>query len=227
MQKINILGLTLTDRALKESLVLADEYIQNGALNTILYITAPMLILAEKDAQEKELIEAVDMTLCGDADIIRVAKIESKSRLYEVENQIFIKEFLKRMVRGERKIYLLADSKEEIDKLRKKLEELQRGLSICGSSIIGEETEDIGAVINTINDIAPTVIISQAVLGKQERWMADAKPFLNVEVWLGIPRDMKLSESNENLRKKVLNKVYKTMFRRSMNKYSEENDKSE
>ena len=128
MQKMDILGVALTDYSLRESLVMVDDYVRKRALNTILYVTTPMLILAGKDESEKARIESMDMTLCGDSDILRVAKIESKSRLYETENLVFLKEFLRRVVRLDKKVYLLSDSEEDIIKLKQELKTFQKGM---------------------------------------------------------------------------------------------------
>ena len=51
----------------------------------------------QENEEEKNEIEAMDMTLCGDADILKVADIQSASRLYEVANLAF--PFLKRFIR--------------------------------------------------------------------------------------------------------------------------------
>ena len=130
MQNLNILGVALTDYSLKESLFMLDGFIKGGGLKTILYLTTPMLIMAGEDAEEKAAIEAMDMTLCGDADILRVAGIKSASRQYEVDNLVFLKEFLRRLARNGRKVYLLAESEEEVNLLREDLEALQNGIII-------------------------------------------------------------------------------------------------
>ena len=67
MQKINILGVELTDYSLKESLLRLDGYVRGGGLNTILYITTPVLIMAGENEEEKKEIESMDMTLCEKA----------------------------------------------------------------------------------------------------------------------------------------------------------------
>lgn len=222
MQKINILGTALTDYSLKESLVLVDDYVKNGALNTILYITTPILILAGKDEEEKKRIEAMDMTLCGDADILRVAKIESMGRLYEVENFVFLKEFLRRLARNGKRVYLLAESEDETERLRRELELFQKGIAVAGKSVISEAAEEIEEIINNINDVAPTAVISRLSPGRQEKWMTDSKPFINAEVWLGLARDMALDGTGGPLRKKVMNKIYRKIFHRWMNRLENE-----
>ena len=59
-----------------------------------------------------------------------------------------------------------------------------------------------------INDIAPTAVISQISAGRQEKWMIEAKPFVNAEVWLGISKDMILDGTKEPFRKKVTDKIF-------------------
>lgn len=227
MQKINILGVAITDYSLKESLIKLDSFIGGGGLNTILYVTTPMLIMAGENEEEKNEIEAMDMTLCGDADILKVAEIKSVSRLYEVENQVFLKEFLRRLVLGGGKVYLLAESEEEVDSLQGELENIQKDIQIVGKSVIPDGGEGLEEIINRINDIAPIAVISRFPSGGQEKWMIEAKPFVNAEVWLGISKDMVLNGTKEPLRKKVSDKIYKKIFRRRINRFRDENERGE
>ncbi len=227
MQKINILGVAITDYSLKESLIKLDSFIGGGGLNTILYVTTPMLIIAGENEEEKNEIEAMDMTLCGDADILKVAEIKSVSRLYEVENQVFLKEFLRRLVLGGGKVYLLAESEEEVDSLQGELENIQKDIQIVGKSVIPDGGEGLEEIINRINDIAPIAVISRFPSGGQEKWMIEAKPFVNAEVWLGISKDMVLNGTKEPFRKKVSDKIYKKIFRRRINRFRDENERGE
>ncbi len=227
MQKINILGVAITDYSLKESLIKLDSFIGGGGLNTILYVTTPMLIMAGENEEEKNEIEAMDMTLCGDADILKVAEIKSVSRLYEVENQVFLKEFLRRLVLGGGKVYLLAESEEEVDSLQGELENIQKDIQIVGKSVIPDGGEGLEEIINRINDIAPIAVISRFPSGGQEKWMIEAKPFVNAEGWLGISKDMVLNGTKEPFRKKVSDKIYKKIFRRRINRFRDENERGE
>lgn len=219
MQKINMLGVALTDYSLKESLNMLENYIKNGKLNTILYVTPPVLILAGQDEEHKKYIEEMDLMLCGDVELLRMAKVDVPSRVHEVENRIFLKEFLRKMVRSSRKIYLLGESEEELKTLRRELEAFQKGLVISGSSVMTEDTDDI---INRINDIAPAAIISRLSHGKQEKCMSQFKPYVNAKVWLGIPKDMMLGTDKEPFRNRIMGKIYKKIFRSRMNRFKDE-----
>ncbi len=227
MQKINILGIELIDYSLKESLLRLDHYVGGGGLNTILYITTPVLIMAGENEEEKKEIESMDMTLCGDGDILKVAEIRSVSRQYEVENLVFLKEFLRRLARDGKKVYLLAESEEETGILREELEAFQTGILIGGNGVIADGEEELEEVINRINDIAPTAIISRMAPGIQEKWMTKAKPFANAEVWLGISKDMMLDRTKEPFRKKVTDKIYKRIFHKRMSRFRDENERGE
>lgn len=223
MQKINILGVGLTDYSLKESVVLLEDYIKSGGLHTILYITPPVLILAGQDEEEKKYIETADLALCGDSDLLRDAGIDSQGRAYEVENRVFLKEFLRRIVRNSGKIYLLGESEEEVNALREELGLFQKGLIFNGSCVIAQETEDTGEIINKINDVAPMAIVSRLSPGRQEKYMAEFKPFVNAKVWLGISKDMVLGADKEPIRNRIMGKIYKRIFRSRMNRFKDKN----
>lgn len=61
-----------------------------------------------------------------------MAGIDSAGRLYEVENRVFIKEFLRRLVRSGRKVYLLDDTEEDMVLLKEQLETYQKGIIVGG-----------------------------------------------------------------------------------------------
>ncbi len=223
MQKVNILGIGLTDYSLKESLAILDSFVRNGGLNTILYVTTPMLIMAGNDEEEKNCIESMDLTLCGDTDILRVAKIDSAGRLYEVENRVFLKEFLRRLERGSKKVYLLDDSAEDLALLQRQLETYQKGIVIGGSSILTDDDGDMENIINRINDVAPTAVISRIAHGRQEKCMSRFRALVNAEVWLGMSKDMALGDRKESVRKKAVDWMYRIIFHRRINHFRDEN----
>ena len=57
--------------------------------------------------------------------------------------------------------------------------------------------------------------------------MIEAKPFVNAEVWLGISKDMVLDGTKETFRKKLMDKIYKKIFRRRMTRFRDEKEGEE
>ena len=91
--------------------------------------------------------------------------------------------------------------------------------------MLTEETQNLEEIINKINDIAPAAVISRLPSGLQERSMSEAKPFVNAKVWLGISRDMVLDSNRESVRKRIMDKIYKRIFRSRISRFGDEGRK--
>ena len=95
MKEMNILGVSITEYSLKESLKLTDIYLENGAMNTVLFVSAKMLLAAGENPELKEWIESMDMTVCAETDILRAADMATMSRVREIENNAYLKEVVR------------------------------------------------------------------------------------------------------------------------------------
>ena len=117
MQKINLPGMTLTDYSLREAIGITDRFLGSGSLNTILFISAKILVGAGVLAEQQEWIRDADLIIWSNAEIAKQAGIKAKDRIREVEDQDYIKEVLKRLGREKEPLYLLAESEEDLEKL--------------------------------------------------------------------------------------------------------------
>ena len=118
MRKIEIFGIGLYDCSLREAMRRVDTYLKEGAVHTIDCVTAQMLLQAENSEEQKEWLEAMDMTILCDADVLRAAGVETRGRIREIENQAFLKEFFKKLARERRNVYLLGDNQDALDTLK-------------------------------------------------------------------------------------------------------------
>lgn len=87
MQKYTILGITLYDYGAREALRNTDSFLHNGALNTIAYISSSNLAQASKDEQLKDCLEAIDMTVCTEPDVLEAAGIAGRNRIREIDER--------------------------------------------------------------------------------------------------------------------------------------------
>lgn len=224
MQKINLLGMTLEDYSLRESVDILEKFLHNGALNTILYISAKMLVGASISAEQKQWIENIDMVRWSDAEILEQAGITGRNRVHEVETQEFFKEFLKKVGRGRFTIYLLTETEEDKKILKEDLLHQRPDLKIVGEQAYESYQQDTAALINEMNSVAPKVIISRMSFDKQERLMVEARNFLNAEVWLALNYQMIVNEERPAKLKKFLNKWYHHSLFKLINRYEHHND---
>ena len=204
MQKINLPGMTLTDYSLREAIGITDRFLGSGSLNTILFISAKILVGAGVLAEQQEWIRDADLIIWSNAEIAKQAGIKAKDRIREVEDQDYIKEVLQRLGREKEPLYLLAESEEDLEKLEFDLR------------LLREEWDDEA---NRINTLAPTAIISWLQFDRQGRLIERMKKILNADIWLGLDPQMVLGSRKEPFLKKVLSKWYHHLFQRQLLEY--------
>lgn len=218
MRELNILGLKLKDYSLKESLRLTEQYLDDGALNTILYISTQNLIQITKDEKLAEQLEALDMTICQEINILEAAGLLNRNRQKEIENNDYLHELLRKLAREKRTVYLLTESMEINYELMAGLLRMQGNLNIVGMNSLEVSADEI---INGINDKAPHVIISLFPCEKQLEFINNNKMMINGNLWIGL-----ISVNVENLTPKKSAKLFKhyyeKMLKRKINKYNHE-----
>ncbi len=221
MQKINLFGMNLTDYSLREAISITDRFLGSGSLNTILFISAKMLVGAGISSEQKAWIEDVDLIIWSDAEIIKQAGVKAKDRIHEVENQEYIKELLKRLGRGKKPIYLLAESEEELEKLKRDLLHLREDLKIVGGGAADAEWDGWEDEANRMNNLVPAAIISRMDFARQEKLMSDMKRFLNADIWLALNNQMILNEQGRFSFKKIWVRWYRLLFRKQLQSYQQ------
>ena len=218
MKRFSILGISLVDFSAREGLRMADGYLHNGALNTATYITAQTLAQAAKEEEERQLLEDVDLTFCVEPDILEAAGIDSLSRVREIEERVFLKEFLKRLARQQDRVFVLGDTTEQAEDLRDMLLDRQGNLCIADARGFEEFDRQAERLMNALNDTAPRVIFSRMPWPVDLRLMHTGRKFLNAELWVALP-DKRLPEKNKPT---VLHNIRKRLFRKKVNAYNEE-----
>lgn len=218
MQKIDLFGMELVDHSLKESLWITDSFLKSGAPSTILFVSAKMLVGADGSDTQKEWIKAADLIVWSDAKVLQQAGIVSKNRIREVENQEYIKEVLKKLGKRKKTIYLLAQSEEQLEKLREDLLHLRNDLLIVGERVVDVD-ESVESLVNEINSKTPTAVISRLPYLEQEKLMVETKKYLCAEVWMALNYQMILNEDRPAALKKLLNNWYHFVFQKLIKKY--------
>lgn len=225
MKEINLLGISLIDYTLKESLKLSNHYLNNGALNTILVVSTRILVEAGENPEYKKWIESMDMTVCGETDILRATDSATRNRLKEVENGEFVREFFHRLAWNHKKVFLLSNSEQQMEFLKKKIQEVHSNLIIVGQYVLEDVTTGMDFFINEINDVVPNVIISSMPHPLQEQLMYENRMKMNANVWLALPEHSVIQTRKGIRTSRLLTLFYKKMFKRRVSRYN--NEKSE
>lgn len=221
MKEINILGLKLYDCSLREKMQLAERYLRSGVLNTIECVSAQTVMRAAREESLRKLLEQMDLIVCCDTDLAHAAGIASYARLKEIENNSFLKEFIKKLVREKQAVYLLADDEEVLTRLRDDLEEWSGKLRIAGSGILHEEITEggIDTLINDINDKVPKVILSLCDYPMQENFISQNKEKINANIWLGFQKGSLIRREKEKGLKRLARGLERRIFRKKVCQY--------
>ena len=121
-----------------------------------------------------------------------IEDISRKGKKYELRNvesvgitQSELNRIKSAKTKNHKKIFLLADSEENLGKVEAVLSRHNRGIRVTGQMVISENEEQIQDAINAINGTETDCILSVLPSPFQERFITANKALLNVRVWLG------------------------------------------
>lgn len=186
IKKIEIMGIQLDNYTVQEAMEQVDAYLENTVMNTIGSITMETLAQAKEQADLKEGIEALDLAIVTDQEILKAAGVNTPQRLKETTEQQFLHEFLQRMVQESKTVYLFGESREQVEGVERLLQESYKGLSILGGFAMEECGEDYEAAVNEVNSILPDVILSVLPSPGQEYFLKANKEKMSAKIWYGL-----------------------------------------
>ncbi len=184
-KKIDILGLALDNYTVRESIKQAETFLENDILNIIETISMKMLIDVEEHPAVRGVIEASDLVIIGEKEILQSVGIDTIQRIHETEGNDFAAEFFKRLERNRKSVFLLGQNAEQIARERgDMLKEFPR-LVIVGEYALENCAGDPEAVINDMNVMTPDVIVSILPSPLQEEFFWNHKDKMNASIWYG------------------------------------------
>lgn len=219
---MEVLGISLQDLTLRESMRKVEQFFRDRKVSTIALITMKGLIAAQDSPEIKNWVDSLDMTVVADADILHAADINYRSRIHDVENGEFIAEFLKKLVRQRKTVYLLSQTESQLKKIEDELTAYEEDLRIVGRLATEELEYDDDFVINDINLKAPDVLISNLESPKRETFLSDNHMKLNVSIWLMVRADRELDKKSKGLIRQVYERMLKKWFRMRLDRYNEQ-----
>lgn len=224
MKKIEVLGIAMEDLTLRESMRKVEQAFKGGKVFTIALITMKGLIVAKESDRIKNWMKSLDLTVPMDADILHAAGVDFKSRIRDVEEDAFVVEFFKKLVRQKKTVYLLGKSEAGLKKLENEMLEVQDAVNIIGRFSLDNLEHEVDYIINDINTKMPDVLISNLPSPDREDFLAEHHMKLNVAIWFMVRSDREMHKKNRNLFKKFYHGLMKKWFHMSLDRYEEEID---
>lgn len=218
---MELLGISLSDVGLREALRRTGEYLDQGGLNTIAYVSARNLLEASEDEEQQRWWNELDLTICEDAEILRAAGAATQNRIKEIEENIYLKEFLKTLVRRQISVFLLAEEETRLEEFEEELRLLQSNLLVVGRDTTDHYEENKEGMINSINALAPRVLLSRLPCPEVIYLMHEYGQFLNCSVWLTLPETL-IKGEREGWLKKVSGLIDKKLLHKKIQSFEQE-----
>lgn len=227
MRKMEVLGIPMKDLTIRESMKKVEQFFADEKVSTIALITMKGLIKAQDSSEIKEWMSSLDMTVAVDVDILHAADINYRSRIHDVENNVFISEFLKKLIRQRKTVYLMSQTEESLKKLEGDLLSCEEGLRIVGKAVVDDLEHDDDFVINDMNMKTPWVLISNLESPKREQFLKENNMKMNVRIWMMLRADKDLQTKVKGLIRRICDRLMKRWFQLRLIRYQEQMNKED
>lgn len=186
IKKINIADIQLDNYSVRESLMNIERNAGTTALYTIEEVSMHTLLLAKEDEVLKEVLQNLSETIIADTGILEAAGEANSHRKKEIEGHTFFYEFMKRLDRNHKKVFILAEIGEKVEEFLQFIEEEYPKCEVVGAVALAHVTDELEAVVNEINAADPDVIISVVPSPVREHFLAEHVDMLSTGIWYGL-----------------------------------------
>lgn len=224
MRKVQVLGIELYDYTVREAMRKVEEFLKDGRPSTIAYVNIAGIMEADEKQPVKEFYQKMDLIVSADSDILRAADIDTKSRIREIDDNTFFEEFLKKMVRQRKTVYLLSETDAGLLKLETSIRTYQESLRIVGRFALEHLDSDEDFVVNDINMHSPNVLISTLPSFRRIEFYDMNHMKLNANIWLMLKDDVVYHSRRKGLVKRISDKLLKSIFKKRLLEYQNENE---
>lgn len=222
LKKLDILGLELDNYTVREAMLKAETYLNNNEMNTIETISMAMLEKAGRDEKMRDCLKDLDLAVIGEKEILSAAGVNSMQRMKETMENTFFCEFMKRLLRNKKTVYLLGEKETDVKNLEVFLHNEYERLKIVGQYAMENCSGDLDAVVNAINVETPDLVFSVLPSPYQEQFLMDNKGKLSIGIWYGLGEHY-ATESHSVLRR-LRQLISRKKLENSLSEYKNENE---
>ena len=161
----------------------------------------------EKKNTAKEAMQSIVECLNdGTEKAIQIITIQSVT---ESERKLFAKIFIHWMHKNKKKVYLIAENKESLQKVMRIVETKYRGMKIVGTATWEEQGVSNDNILNLINGAEAESIIATLPQELEEAFTSQNRLSLDAKVWFGIgtEKDWKEEKSFAEKMKELISNV--------------------
>lgn len=222
IKKIDIAGIQLDNYPAHEAIMQMERCMVEDTFFTVEEITADMLIQAEKSERLREAFLLMTHTVIGETGVLEAAGINSIQRRHETEHHVFFYEFIKRLERNHRKVFLLGMQEEKTENFQTWLTQEYPRMEFAGVGAAELCMGDWDAIVNEINAATPDVVVSILPTPEEENFLLDHRNKISARLWYGMG-NVKFQEKKHRFRDFFYRRHQVRTLEQQMNHYEGEN----
>lgn len=186
-EQIEVLGVRMECMDSREGMERLKEFLAGDSLRIVETVTAATLLETEKSEEFRQQIEQLNLKVIRDREVLEAGGITKAERLWEADANWFLAEFFQYLAETSRSLVILADTKEELERLQADLREAYPELKCAAGFCRDARTaENPDSLINRLNAVAADVILAALPSPAQEDFAYVNRQKLNSRIWVGI-----------------------------------------
>ena len=215
----NVLGISLHLYSVQEMMALVDKNIREDGLFVVSYISQNLLERAAENEELRQCMEQIDLRIIGEKGILDAVEVEDRVRHRELQENEFMKTFLKRMARESRSVFVLCDTEKDITALKVYLQNYYRDIYIADTYTMENWFGEHDEIVNRINGSGADVVLAVLESPFRETFVAQNRNKIGVSLWFSFG-EKQVEEYTERHKSSFLWELFRqNMFKRKVNKY--------
>lgn len=217
-ETICVLDVKIDNCSAKQAMKASVEYMSTAATNVVELVTIETLMSAKDKPDLRKAIEQSDLVLPGQEEILEAAGITDTRRIQEMGAQVYLKMYLKYLHKNHSRVYLLAETDEEVDRLTACLFSRYRGIQVAGAAKVAPGAAMDDMLVNAINGGEVDSVIAVLSSPVQEEFIARNRSLINARMWLGAGKLMESIYEGKSRGGKISAFVDRLFFKREIEK---------
>lgn len=208
IKEIIVAGIKLNSYTALENLTNIGKRLDNNVFTAVEDIYMRTLLLAKENKVVKEVVETLDATIIAENGVWDAAGANTSLRRKEIERREFFFQLMHILERNKYSVYILGEESQEVAETCEYIADEFPRLNVVGAVALEECIGADEGIINSINLLAPDVIISVLPSPKQEYFFAENKRMLSTRLWYGVGSG-KIAGQKHSLKYMILKRLRK------------------
>jgi len=184
-KEVNFFGITVSNRSMKETIHIVEQFIQSNQFHLIVTLNGEMAAKAFKDKEFFDIIKKSDLVIPDGIGIVWGASINGEKIVYRIPGVEFAWELLRVASEKGYRVYLLGAEEQVLKKAVKQIRNHFPSLCIVGFHSGYFDKDEERRIIEEIRKDKVQILLVGMGGGKQEKWIWRHKD-LNIPVCIGI-----------------------------------------